>query len=61
MTRENLIAKYSRNYDLHMGNFDFLYSQITYQILEDFSEWAHIGYISEDDHQVILFTQDMEF
>jgi hypothetical protein len=61
MTRENLIAKYPKNYDKHMGHFDFIYTQITYQIMEDFSEWAHIGYISDDDQEVILFTQDIEF
>jgi hypothetical protein len=57
MNRESLKSKYARHYSREMGNFDFQYEEITFEILLDFNNWKQNAFM-DGEEKVVIFYQD---
>ena len=54
---EKLITKYGNNYCHQMGNFDFPFKEVTFQLLQDFNNWT-INAFHDGFEQIIIFSKE---
>lgn len=54
---KKLLEKYPKHYCRQMGNFDFIYEELTFEILQDFNGWKQTA-MFDGNEAFIIFYQD---
>ena len=54
---DKLITKYGDHYCRQMGNFEFPYEGVTFQILQDFNNWT-INAFHDGFEAIVIFSQE---
>jgi len=57
-TIEQLIEKYGKHYSREMGNFDFNYEEITFEIMKDFNQYKMNAFHDGEENVVIFYIED---
>jgi hypothetical protein len=52
---EYLAGKYPNNASILAGQFDFLWDEVNFEIMVDFTDYQIIAYIDDDGKKVLTF------
>lgn len=53
-----LIQKYSKHFSTEMGNFDFNYEEITFEIMQDFNQYKMNAFNDGEENVIIFYKEE---